>query len=262
MWSAELPARCLPCSLVVNLRLQNISCSSFLFTLASQYFPLVKQIDGVLLAVLLCLVVFHLGFSETFCLIKRWIEDFLWAQSTFLCTLCDKGACVKAGKEQPNLQRVKLCYSFCSQWSSNASGQRSLCLCRVSCCFCFILAELKRSIHWCVSRCSEAMQEPRGWVLSGKQPPSAGAGAAGPAQPGRAGPARFARCQRGLRAVTRAPGPCQGTAAPGPTAGTAWDASAPYRTERAGKDGKGVLLLWGLPWQISETCKGELESSG
>lgn len=149
--------------MVVNLRLQNISCSSFLFTLASQYFALVKQIDGVLLAVLLCLVVFHLGFSETFCLIKRWIEDFLWAQSTFLCTLCDKGACVKAGKEQPNLQRVKLCYSFCSQRSSNASGQRSLCLCLVSCCFCFILAELKRSIHLRVSRCSVAMQEPRGW---------------------------------------------------------------------------------------------------
>lgn len=75
-------------------------------------------------------------------------------RSTFLCTLCDKGACVKAGKEQLNLQRVKLSYSFCSQWSSNASGQRGLCFCCVSCCFCFILAELKRSIHLRLSRCS------------------------------------------------------------------------------------------------------------
>lgn len=93
----------------------------------------------------------------------------------FLCTLCDKGACVKAEKEQPNLQRVKLCYSFCPQWSSKETGQRGLCFCCVACCFCFLLAELKGSIHLCLSRCSLGSPWPCRTcgvqVLWGKQEP-------------------------------------------------------------------------------------------
>lgn len=93
----------------------------------------------------------------------------------FLCTLCDKGPCVKAEKEQPNLQRVKLCYSFCPQWSSKETGQRGLCFCCVACCFCFLLAELKGSIHLCLSRYSLGSPWPCRacgvQVLWGKQEP-------------------------------------------------------------------------------------------
>lgn len=67
--------------LLVNLRSQNVSCRLFLFTLVSQYFPFVKQINRISLSVLPCFVVFHLGLPETFCVVNRWIEDFLWAQS-------------------------------------------------------------------------------------------------------------------------------------------------------------------------------------
>ncbi|KAF2979239.1 hypothetical protein EK904_004264 [Melospiza melodia maxima] len=81
------------------------------------------------------------------------------------------------------------------KWSSNASEQRGLCFCRVSCCFCFILAELKRSIHSCLPRCSAALPEP--W----------GVGSVGKAAASQPGLALLPRAARGLcQLPARAPG--------------------------------------------------------